>query len=685
MARTGIYRSIDTTAGVQPSTDETNFRTKHYTYADKIRFINGKPQKIGGWDSVNFNYNKEPNGTIRTVYSDVIRGKEYSLLGSHTNLYSILGATLTNITPLTEDAIAIANSLDNHYDILDLDSMSCIEGSSSITIEDADYERFKAGDKVTISGANAFGGLDVGDINGTFIIRTIGIGSYTINVGVEATSTASGGGNAIVRASGLIRITNNSHNQLNDSRIKIEDSDDVGGVLAAEINIEHLIRNVDTNTFDIMTSGTATSQITAGGGADVVYYKQLSEGRLNQGVIRGYGAGLYGAGLYGTSRVSTSSNISYPRIWYLDRYANTIVCTAGNQTPLYQWFGDNSIAPEKITGAPEEINYCFESDNILVTFGASDLGVEVENRIFASDQNNIENWTSSSTNQVFDDDIEGADRLLSHAPINDYNLIFTKHQTYTFRYIGLPFVWEIKNLDENIGIIAPLARVSIKGTVYWMGNGNFYKFNGGSIEVIPSNTQNESTCLDYVFKNLNYGQSSKIHAWYNKEYAEVWFHYASEGSNECDRVVVVNILDNTWTIHNLKRTASQQGILGKVPLLANVNSVYRHEIGFNDDGEAMKFELSTNRRYISKESFNLNNIIPDSIQVGNINFNYQGFAYPQSTLPLIDKTEIITGQTEYIPVVASARFYKFTVYGEELEQNWRMGDWLEEIQQGAPQ
>jgi hypothetical protein len=685
MAKTGIYQPIDTVPGVQPSTDKTGFNTPHWTYSDKVRFNNGNPEKINGWLSYSFNYGKTVDGTIRTIYSDIITGKKVITLGTNTALYSVFGNELTNITPLKTTSEAVPNSLDTHYATLGNDPFAAVSGSATITVTDSEYDLFTPPDLITLSGATGFAGISAGALNGDHIVRAVGIGTYEINVGEVATSTTSGGGASVVRTSGLITVNATAHGMGDDDRIKIEDALDTGGILAAEINLEHNIRNIQTNSFDIFTDGTATSSVSSGGGANTIYYEQIDDGNLNQSVNQGYGAGLYGAGLYGTALTSTSS-IAYPRIWFMDRYANTIITTPGNQSGLYQWDGVNTVAPELIANAPTQINYAFESDNIIVTFGASDMGTEVENRIFASDQNDITDWTSSSTNQVFDDDIEGAGRLISHSPVSDGNLIFTNTQTYTFRYIGLPFIWEINTLEENIGIIAPYARVSIKGVVYWMGNGNFYMYRGGNVEVIPANTQDESTCLEYVFEDINLGQSSKIHGWYNKDHSEVWFHYPSAGSNECDRVVVVNVLDKTWALHIMDRTASQeQGIIGKDPLLANVGTLYKHEVGDDDDASSMAFTLSTNKKYMGKDNIVLNNIIPDSIQTGDITFRYEALAFPQSTTAIQDVSNTLTPTTEFLPITAEARFYRFTISGDVLGQSWKMGTWLEEIQRGSSQ
>ncbi len=685
MAKSGYkLQPIETSPGVQPITDQTRVSTKNHVYADKIRWRNGKPQKIGGWMKQLFDYDEEIDGVVRSIFTEVINGKLYTVIGSNSKLYSLIGSRLTNITPLVTTPTAAANSLDTHYDTLTNNPFSVQNGSTTITISDSEAGFYNPGDTITISGATGFAGISSGSLNTQHLVRSVGIGVMSIIIGTAANATTTGGGASVIRSSGLLTLNSTAHGQLDGDRVKIANAATTGGISNTVINTEFIIRNVTVNSFDVMTTGTASSSVSAGGGASTAYYKELPDGNVNQGTFTGYGAGLYGAGLYGTSLVSTSG-ITYPRIWFCDRYGDTIVMTPGNQGSIYQWFGDNSVSPALISNAPTMVNYAFVASNILLTLGAND-GNLVENRVFGSDQNAITVWTSSSTNQVFDDDIEGAGRLIAHLPVNDLNLIFTPYNTYTLRYIGLPFVWEIKPLDPVIGLIAPMAKVSAKGMGFWIGINNIYMYRGGSVEVVPANTQEQCTALNYVFKDLNYGQVSKTFGWYNPEYDEVWFHYPSASSNEPDRVIVVCLQDFHWTIHKMDRTAAEYPtVKNKNPFLANIGDIYKHELGVNADDQPLAWTLSTNRRFYGKDNANINSVVPDDTVNSNILFNYTGHRYPQSANPIYDTTVTVTPTTEFITIANSARFQDYTWSGDALDQDFRMGTWFEEVQIGPPQ
>lgn len=671
---------IGSLAGVQPDTDRTPLATKHYTFSQAIRFRNGLPEKIGGWRNFTFLNGEEISGVARSMTSaslDLLSPQ--SLIGTNTRLYSLIGQSLVNITPLVTTTTPIANSLDTDYGTLANNPFTTTIGSSTVTVADTHASLYRAGDIVTLSGTASVGGISNTLLNGNHIIRSVGVNLYTITVGGTASSSATGGGASVVRATGYINVNAAAHGMLDGDRVKIADAGNTGGILAATINKEFQIRNVSADDFMIYTSGTATSAVTAGGGGSTTFQEQIPAGAADESIGQGYGMGLYGVGLYGVSKQSDNGR-RYPRIWFFDRFGVNFIMTPGNQTGLYSWDGDTQEAPTLVSGAPTEINYAFVSNGIVVTFGADG----VPNKIYASDQNDITEWTSSSVNQVFEDNIEGAGRLTSHVSVNGVNLIFTETQTYIFQYIGLPLVWSTQLLEPGIGIIAPMARVVVKGVAYWMGQGNFYRWSGGNVEVIPANSQAQSTILNYVYQNYNFSQKSKIFAWYNTMFDEIWFHYPSMSSNDPERIARISLQDMSWCMDEIPRTGAEYpfNAYGN-PRLLNDTLMYVHETGYDDDVDPLFFTISTNLSSIGKETVNFDGVIPDSIQTGDITFNVSAYLYPQG-IKSFDRDYIVSTDTGRLAAQGNGRFIQSTWSGEELGQYWNQGAWQIYIQKGAP-
>lgn len=670
---------IECLAGVQPAPDSTAFATDHFTYAEKIRFVEDVPEKIGGWEQFNFNNDATIDGTSRSIYSQSINGRVYTTIGTNSKLYSVIGSELTNITPLSTSTATVANSLATHYATLANNPVTTVNGSKTIVIADTEAALFEIGDTYKLSGASTTNGVPDTQINAAHVVRAIGVNTISVRVSTAASSSGSGGGASVVRSSGLITVTAAAHGMLDGDRVKITDAATTGGVLDTQINQQFLIRNVVAGAFDIMTAGTASSSVSAGGGASTKYQKEIADGEVNASFGQGYGMGLYGVGLYGVSKLSTNTRV-YPRIWFFDRFGDLIITTPGNQTGVYSWDGDTDIAPALVSGAPTAVNYAFVSNNILITFGASG----VENRIKTSDQNALTTWSASSTNQVFEDDVEGAGRLLSHISVNGTNLIFTENQTYTFRYIGLPLIWDIELKEPNIGIIAPMARVSIQGTAYWMDDNNFYMWNGGDIVIIPSNSGPESTIHEWMFDDINYAQKSKTFAWYNPKFNEIWFHSLSADSNEPDKVARYNVVDKTWVTDYFDRTAGEYpNISLDNPRLMATNILYKHEIGTDADGEPMYWVVRSNLRSLGRYTTNVDGIIPDSIQQGDVNLNIKTRRFPQSVQNVQNSNFTITSTTERVPYTTNGGYWIYEWSGEELGQTWRMGKWQEYVQKGA--
>lgn len=668
-------KDITCLAGVEPDTDRTSFATPHYVFADKIRFIAGFPEKIGGWDIFTLESGQQIEGCPRTYFSYILNDRVRAIIGTNSHLYSLIASQLTNITPLDTDSEAIPDSLDTYYLTLGSDPLTTIDDSSTITISDANT-KVRVGDSITLSGATTTNGIPDTEINATHVVRIQTTNSFSIMVATAATSSGTGGGGSIDLATGILTVNQLAHGLNDGDNIKIEDATDVGGILAADINTIFRIRNATTNTYDIVTEGEATSSVTAAGGSSTIVFLQIQPGSCDAFLGQGYGMGRYGVGLYGVSK--TSSAPTLPRIWSVDKFGDLAIMTPGDGGHLYSWNGSTATLPEVVTNSPDECNYVFTTNNIAVVLGA-DL---VDNRIKWSDQGNLTVWTPSATNQAGEDDIEGADRFISQCNVRGVNLLFTPTKTYLFSYIGSPLVFSTQLLAPTIGLIAQNARAVYQGVAYWMGNDNFYMYDGGNVQVIPSNSKQFSTILKYVFGNMSSSQQSKTFAWVNEQFREIWWHYPSANSNEPDQVVRYNVQENTWTMDTMERTAAEYpDILLTYPrLLDIVGNIYRHENGYNDVNLPLRFQLTTKYFDSGTRTLKLAGVIPDSTQNEDIVLEVNSKLYPQQDPPLTNGPYVISPDTtRFGQINCRARLWQYDISGEELDQYWRAGNWQQEV------
>ena len=666
-------------AGVQPSTDATNQQSQHWVYADKIRFVDGRPEKIGGYDTISFDNSRTIEGCILGLFSIKIGNNIWRIICTDKKVYILLGTELTNLTPLVVSTTALpSNPVNTFSPTLGSNPIATTSGSKDIVITETGHIR-EEGDSITLAGATTTNGIPNSEINDTHLIRSTTTNTYTLTMpSTSATSTGSGGGGSITVAGLVVQITDTGHGFVDGDRVKLALLTATGGVPAANLNQEHIIRNSQTNTYDILVPTEATSTAT-GGGANGTRQGEIADGECDASFGRGYGMGKYGVGLYGVSKTSTNL-LTLPRVWNFARFGNLALLGEGNNGNIYSWDGDDDFVPAIITNAPTG-DYVFVDKNIIVVLNANG----VDGRIKWGDQGELTDWTPTEENFAGEDDIEGADKFVSHVNVRGVNILWTATQTYTFRYIDRPLVWATQQIDPRVGIIGQNARTTYKGIAYWMDKDDFYFYNGGIVQPMRGNGDfGQNTVKHYVYNDINLDQGSKFFAWVNKQYHEVWFHYCSSGSTSCDRVARYNTQENTWTIDTWDRSSAEHPVaLSQFPFMGDENSmVYRHERGVDADTSPLAWELHEPFRYFDGDYVQMVGILPDSIQTGDITMDIYTKGYPQST-EVLSATETVTPTTEQISFSSQGRFIQNRYSQSVLGGNFRAGNWLEKLQRGT--
>jgi hypothetical protein len=143
---------------------------------DKIRFRQGTPEKIGGWQRIS---STTFQGVCRSLWNWVTLGSQNLIsVGTNLKFYLENGGAYNDITPLRATVVLT-------------DPFETTSGSPIVTVTDASGG-YADGDFVTFSGASAVGGLTLNDEYQ--ITLTIVANEYTIDAGANASSSATGGG-----------------------------------------------------------------------------------------------------------------------------------------------------------------------------------------------------------------------------------------------------------------------------------------------------------------------------------------------------------------------------------------------------------------------------------------------------------------------------------------------------------
>lgn len=163
--------------------ENTRYTNENGWYiSDKVRFRQGTPEKIGGWQRISVNTFL---GVCRSLWNWVTLGFENLMaLGTNLKFYVERGGQYVDITPIRQRNYT--TTLSNPFDTTNT--------STAVTVNDTAHGA-QAGDLVYFSGASAVGGVPAAELNTRHVITSVtNANAYVITVTTAATSTVTGVG-----------------------------------------------------------------------------------------------------------------------------------------------------------------------------------------------------------------------------------------------------------------------------------------------------------------------------------------------------------------------------------------------------------------------------------------------------------------------------------------------------------
>jgi hypothetical protein len=635
--------------------ENTRYTTEGGWYeCDKIRFRQGTPEKIGGWQRISSNTFL---GVCRSLWNWVTLGN-LNLVGVGTNLkfYIEKGGAYNDITPI-RSTVTLTNPF------------TATLSSAVITVADTAHGCV-TGDFVTFSGATGLGGnITAALLNQQHQITLVNIDSYTITVGAVANATdvsGSPGGGTVTAAyqinvgpaaaipvvgwgagtwgAGLWGTGGTSLTTLRLWSQQNYGEDLVfgprgGGIYywdaTSGVNSRGvLLRDLGgTATITIASPAVVTSTVLYTEGAAIVF---STTGALPTGITAG-------------TTYFAFNNVGLT--FQLIDTAGNIVNTSGTQS------GVQTITPNDI---PVVQNFLMVSDTsrFILTFGANDYGSVVQDPMLIrwSNQDDPYNWTPDATNQAGSIRLSDGSEIITAIQTRQEIVVFTDAAVYSLQYLGPPNVWQTQLLGDNISIESQNAMALASGVVYWMGVDKFYVYDG-RVQTLNCDVRR------YVFSDFNQAQAAQVFAGTNEGFNEVWWFYCSANSSVVNRYVVYNYLEKIWYYGTLGRTAWLDSGLRDFPMAATyTNNIVYHESGLNDNETGTTTAIAAN---ISSSEFDIQDghnfgfvwrVLPDL--TFETSSNSPAGAAPTVTMTLYGLSNSGSGVTSSAgaPVAASASY-----------------------------
>ncbi len=512
--------------------------------------------------------------------------------------------------------------------------------------------------------------------------------------------------------SDIVTVTDTSHGAIVGDFVTFSGAVSLGGnVTAAYLNAQFQIQTVPTaNTYTIKVGVTANGSDSGNGGGAVVGAYQINVGSDQSFQDLGWGTGTWSLSTFGTPRPASAALTLTSRVWQFDNFGENIVCQlVQGKAYLYDVSSVGSRATLLI-GAPTKTTFSLIStpDRHMVCLGTeSTIGdpttydpmfVRFSNQ---EDINTSGSFVESATNTAGGQRLTDGTFIISGIRSRGQILIFTNSALHGMQYVGPPYTFSFQQLGANCDCAGPHAAVDVNGVAFWMGINAFYMFDG-TVKKLACTVQ------DYVFKDIEFRQSNKFHAGVNSQFNEVTWWYCSEGSDQIDRFVTYNYLENVWSVGTMARTAwndigtynypvaaeylsasTETPVDGTIyGLTAGRSGVYLQEVGVNGvDGDSQTAITS----YIKSGYFDIGDgdqvmymrrFIPDfKNQVGDLTVHLLLRYYPQETAnPSSLDPYVITPTTNKIDTRARGRQISLRIESDQEDDNWRYGTMRVDIQ-----
>ena len=516
---------------------------------------------------------------------------------------------------------------------------------------------------------------------------------------------------AATNGSSTLVVTDTAHGSVVNDFVTYSGAASLGGVIAAAVlNQEYqitLVVNANSYHVTARAAGTpindplvpllANGSDSGNGGGSIVGKYQINVGLDTTVRSSGWGAGTWSRGTWGSA--STDAIVSNTlRLWSHDNFGEDLLINV-RDGGIYYWdetggLGARAVDITSLSTLPKIPTVAkqilvSDRDRHVIAFGCdpeSTPGVQDPLTIRFSSQESITDWATTATNTAGELRLGSGSEIVTAIETRQQILVMTDTTLYAMQYLGPPFTFGVTAISENITIASPNAAIAVDDNVFWMGRSEFYIYSG-AVQRLPCSVR------DYVFSDINDNQMEKINVALNTEHSEVWWFYPSSNSEEVDKYVVYNYLEQVWYYGTFGRTAWVDRGIFDFPIAANNDGfLYEHELGFDDgttnpasainayiqsspmdigDGEQFMFI----RKMIPDVDFkNSTAILPETNITLDVK-NAPDGTYNSSQTDAFVKTQAaaVGARTEQLYFRLRGRQMRFKISSDELEVTWRLG------------
>lgn len=674
---------------------------------DRVRFRAGRPENLRGYaQKTTTPFLGNARDLLTWSDNDTLR---HMVFGTDKKLYTYYtDDTIYDITPIVSKVSIPAN----HINTVNNSKVVTVSLTSH-DLSEGDYVLFTS--VSNDAAVNAIGGLTLNNKN--YPVSLVDVNIFTITASTSATGTSTGTGqlnyllptgtssaiqglgygagvyNAqtlsilpgspytsvvnVVAAQTTVSITKASHGLIAGQFIEFTSSGTpttIGGNVVLTSSTQggpiFQITSVCANAYEFVLTSAATNTSTGAGTA-------LAGVNLPVSITTT-------AGYRAWDEEADQSGITFEiSQWSLDNWGEDILANRRGDG-IYYYNVDASSTPQRAAvvsanDAPTNVRtILLGPKRQLICFGCSVFGGDYSPMAVRwADTEDFNQWTPSATNTSGDNILTDGTEIIGAVRSRNAINVWTDNSLWLMTFIGGNDVFGFKQMGTNCGLIATHAAVDFDGRTFWMGEDNFYAFDGQVRNL-------DCTVKRYIFDRINKTNKDKIYAGINSEFKEIVWLYPSTGQDECDSYVVFNPVENYWVYGTgFWTTYSDKNVFNNTITTGTSSSgssyIYDNEpvsiyTGTNNTAltsylESATFEIDDGSRIMF-----MDRMIPDFTMdnSGSLQFSITTKQYPANTSITKGPFEI-TPTTKKVDLRARGREAAVRVSCDTAGTSWRYG------------
>ena len=509
--------------------------------------------------------------------------------------------------------------------------------------------------------------------------------------------------------SSTITATDTSHGAVANDFVTFSGAATLGGLVTATVlNQEYQIATiVNDNSYTFTAKDTSGDEVTANssdsgnGGGSIVGKYQINTGLDTTVFGTGWGTSTWGRSTWGSSSTPTVSDTL--RLWSHDNFGEDLLLNVRDGGIYYWDTSAKTLGTDRaVTLASLDTDSAIptiakqvlvsDRDRHIVAFGCdgeTTIGTQDPLLIRFSDADSTTTWNSLATNSAGELRIGSGSEIICAVETRQQIMVFTDSSLHAMQFLGPPFTFGISQLSENITIMGPMAAKAVDDTIFWMGQEDFYVFDG-RVQKLPCAVRS------YIFDDFNVQQKEKVFAALNSTFDEIWWFYPSGDSTEIDKYVIYNYQEQAWSYGSLVRTAWLDRGINDYPLATSTDYyMYDHEYGLDDGStnppsaisahvESSQIDIGDGEQFVF-----IRRLIPDVTFIGSTatspaatftlkTRNFPGGAYLSSDDSTVTQSEAATSTvveqfTSQAFVRLRGRSFALRVASSAERVQWRLG------------